>query len=105
MGVLPPGNEPKWPENRLNIVNTVRVNANAQANRRGARAPELAKGQIWQMKHACICIVELGNRLLHYKMLDFLGQKGVRTQISGIDVMWNYLRSRHARLVKSGAEA
>ena len=59
----------------------------------------LAKGQVWQMKHAYIHIVELGHRLLHYKMLDFLGQKGVRTQMSGKDVMWAYLRTRHARLV------
>jgi hypothetical protein len=62
-------------------------------------SPGLAKGQVWKLKHVYIQIVELGHRLLHYRMLDSLGQKGVRTQISGIDTMWGYLRSRHARLL------
>lgn len=61
----------------------------------------LAKGQLWKLKHAYIQIVDLGKRLLHYKMLTFPGQKGVRTQMSGVDVMWGYLRSRQARLVKA----
>ena len=68
-------------------------------------APGLAQGQIWRLNHAYIQIVELGQRLLHYRMLESLGQKGVRTQVSGIDVMWEYLRSRGARLVRGGAAA
>jgi hypothetical protein len=64
-------------------------------------APGLAKGQVWKLKHVYIQIVELGHRLLHYRMLDSLGQKGVRTQISGVDTMWGYLRTRHAQLLKA----
>ncbi|HWX22359.1 MAG TPA: hypothetical protein VN578_20860 [Candidatus Binatia bacterium] len=63
-------------------------------------SPGLAKGQVWKLKNAYIQIVELGHRLLHYRMMDSLRQRGVRTQISGIDVMWGYLRSRHAELVR-----
>ncbi|HVV72333.1 MAG TPA: hypothetical protein VHI52_12685, partial [Verrucomicrobiae bacterium] len=59
----------------------------------------LAKGQIWRLKHAYIHIVALGQRLLHYRMLESLEQEGVRTQTSGIDVMLKYLHSRGARLV------
>jgi hypothetical protein len=62
-------------------------------------APELAKGQVWKLKHVYIQIVELGHRLLHYRMLDSLNQKGVRVQISGIDTMWGYLRTRRAKLI------
>jgi hypothetical protein len=67
--------------------------------------PGLAQGQVWRLNHAYIQIVELGQRLLHYRMLEFLGQKGVRTQVSGIEVMWQYLKSRGARLVRGGAAA
>ncbi len=65
--------------------------------------PQLAKGQLWQLNHAYIQIVELGKRLLHYRMLSHPEETGVRTQMSGIDTMWGYLRTRHARLVKPGA--
>ncbi len=65
----------------------------------------MAKGQVWRLQHAYIQIVELGHRLLHYRMMEFPGQKGVRTQVSGIDVMCQYLSSRGARLVRGGAAA
>ncbi len=68
-------------------------------------ALELAKGQVWRLHHVYIKIVELGKRLLEYKMLDSLGQRGVRTQMSSVDVMQEYLRTRHAKLVESAAEA
>ena len=71
-------------------------------NRKGS-APVLAKGQLWKLNHAYIQIVELGKRLIHYKMLSHLREPGVRTQMSGIDTMWGYLKTRHARLVKAGA--
>jgi hypothetical protein len=69
---------------------------------RKAPAPGLAKGQLWQLNHAYIKIVELGKRLIHYQMMSDLRETGVRTQMSGIDTMWGYLKTRHARLVKAG---
>jgi hypothetical protein len=65
-------------------------------------SPGLAKGQVWKLKHAYIQIVELGHRLLHYRMMDSLRERGVRIQISGIDVMRGYLKSRHAELMRGG---
>lgn len=72
-----------------------------------SRAPalELAKGQIRRLHHLYIQIVELGKRLLEYRMLDSLSQRGVRTQMSSVDVMQEYLRTRHAKLVEGAAEA
>jgi len=81
------------------------INVITKLNHKQSSSPGLAKGQVWKLKHAYIHIVDLGHRLLHYRMLDTPGQRGVRTQMSGIDVMWAYLKSRHARLIKTGAGA
>jgi len=64
-------------------------------------APPLAKGQLWKLSHAYIQIVQLGKRLLEYRMLSQPNETGVRTQMSGVGTMWGYLKSRRARLVKS----
>ena len=62
--------------------------------------PALAKGQLWKLSHAYIEIVELGKRLLQYRMMTRPDERGVRTLMSGVDTMWGYLRSRHAKLVE-----
>ena len=54
------------------------------------------------MKNAYIQIVELGKRLIHYRMMKQLGQLRVRTQMSGIATMGDYLKTNHARLVTAG---
>lgn len=62
-------------------------------------AAGLAPGQLWKLNHVYIEIVELGKRLLHYKMLARPNEMGARTLLSGVDTMWGYLKSRHARLI------
>ncbi len=64
------------------------------------RTPPLAKGQLWKMKDAHIQIVELGKRLVHYRMLRQLGQMR-RTQMSDVDTMEAYLRHHRAELVNA----
>jgi len=66
-------------------------------------APGLAKGQLWKLNHAYIQIVELGKRLIHYRMVRHLGQMR-RTQTSGIDTMEDYLKTHEARLVKGASK-
>lgn len=66
-------------------------------------APGLAAGQLWQLNHVYIEIVELGKRLLHYKMLSRPHETGARILLSGADTMWGYLKSRHAQLVSESA--
>jgi hypothetical protein len=73
------------------------VNRRVHEKRSG---PGLARGQVWKLRHVYIQVVELGKRLLEYRMMDSLDEQGVRTQVSGIDVMWGYLTTRHARLIK-----
>lgn len=59
----------------------------------------LAEGQLWKLNHLYIQIVELGKRLIHYRMLSDLKERGARIKTSSVDVLWRYLQSRHARLV------
>lgn len=63
-------------------------------------APALTKGQIWKLKDAHIQIVELGRRLVHYKMLRDLGQVR-RTQMTSIETMEDYLKKNSARLTRN----
>jgi hypothetical protein len=62
----------------------------------------LAQGQRWKTKDAYIEIVELGKRLIHYRMVRQLGQMR-RTQTSAIDTMSAYLKSHQAQLVKGSS--
>jgi hypothetical protein len=62
--------------------------------------PALAKGQLWKLGDAYIEILEPGKRLIEYRMLKHLGQMGVRTRMTGIPTLENYLRTNEARLVK-----
>ena len=61
--------------------------------------PALANGQLWKTEDAYIQIVELGKRLIDYRMMRQLGQSR-RTQTSSIETMENYLKTNEARLVK-----
>lgn len=69
------------------------------------KGPEqgLAKGQLWKLNHAYIQVVELGKRLIHYKMMAQPGETWVKTQMSSIGTMWHYLKTRRAQLVKGGS--
>lgn len=74
--------------------------------RNGANTPgELAKGQLWKLSNFYIQIVELGKRLIHYRMLSDVKETGARIKTSSIEVMWGYLKSRRARLVHNGSSA
>jgi hypothetical protein len=61
----------------------------------------LAKGQLWKLNHVYIQIVELGKKLIHYRMLSDLKETGAKIKTSGVDVMWGYLKSRRAQLIES----
>ncbi len=57
------------------------------------------------MQHAYVQIVELGKRLVHYRMMRSLSETWVKTKISEVETMWGYLQSRHAELVQEGSAA
>jgi len=67
--------------------------------RKKAQPQPLAKGQVWKTENAYIQIVELGKRLIQYKMMKQQGQKAVKTQMAGIDSLESYLKTNAAKLV------
>ena len=67
--------------------------------KRKAVVQPLAKGQLWKTNGSYILIVELGKRLIQYKMLKQEGQRAVRTQMTGIDTLEAYLKDNSAQLV------
>jgi hypothetical protein len=73
-----------------------------KTNRKSA-APALAKGQLWQTDKTYVQIVEMGKRLIHYKMPRELGQRAVRTHTVGIETLVSYLKTHRARLVAAPA--
>ena len=64
--------------------------------------PALARGQLWKTENAYIQIVDLGKRLIDYRMMRQLGQSR-RTQTSTIEMMENYLKTNEARLMKGNS--
>lgn len=64
--------------------------------------PSLANGQLWKTGNAYIQIVELGKRLIDYRMMRELGQSR-RIQTSSIETMEKYLKANEARLVKGNS--
>ena len=64
--------------------------------------PALANGQLWKTENAYIQIVDLGKRLIDYRMMRQLGQSR-RTQTSTIETMEKYLKSNEARLMKGNS--
>jgi hypothetical protein len=72
-----------------------------KANRKKA-LPALASGQLWKTENAYIQIVDLGKRLIDYRMMRELGQAR-RTQTSSIETMEKYLKTNEGRLVKGNS--
>ena len=77
------------------------INVKIKTNRKKA-LPALANGQLWKTENAYIQIVELGKRLIDYRMMRQLGQAR-RTQTSSIETMEKYLKANEARLVKGNS--
>ena len=71
----------------------------SSTRRQGKSDTRLAKGQLWKLNHLYIQIVQLGKKVIEYRMLSDLKETGARTKTSGPDVLCGYLRSRRARLV------
>jgi hypothetical protein len=60
---------------------------------------QLREGQLWKVEHGFIFIVELGRRLVHYKMLRRPGVRTAVTQMIRIEALLNYLCQSEAQLV------
>jgi hypothetical protein len=63
------------------------------------RLHRLEAGQLWKLEHGYLYIVELGKRLIHYRMLQHPEQRAALTRIIGIEALLNYLSQSEAELV------
>ena len=63
------------------------------------RLHRLEAGQLWKLDHGYVYIVELGKRLIHYRMLRQPDQRAAVTRMIGIESLLNYLRQSEAELV------
>ena len=59
----------------------------------------LKAGQFWKMEHGYLHIVELGKRLIQYKMLRQPDQRAAVTRMIGIEALLNYLSQSEAQLM------
>ena len=60
----------------------------------------LEKGQLWQIEHGYLYIVERGERLVQYKMLNQPEQQAAALRVISIDALAIYLRHNEAQLVR-----
>jgi hypothetical protein len=63
-------------------------------------ARTLEKGQLWKIEHGYVYIVDLGKRLIHYKLMRQPNQKAVLTRLIGIEALATFLRHSDAELVQ-----
>jgi hypothetical protein len=63
----------------------------------------LAKGQVWRTRESYIRVVDLGKRLVSYKVLNEMKQRAVKTHMVGKDVLETYLQTNEAKLVENGS--
>lgn len=69
------------------------------------RLHRLEAGQLWKIEHGYVYIVELGKRLIQYKMLRQPNQRAVMTRMIGVEALLNYLRQSEAVLVSLPEQA
>ena len=60
----------------------------------------LEKGQLWKLEDGYLYIVELGKRLVHYKLLRQPSQRAVVTRLIGMGELLTYLKHNEAHLVE-----
>jgi len=60
----------------------------------------LRNGQMWKLEQGYLYIVELGSRLIHYKILRQPDPRTAVTRLIGLEALVNYLRHSEAQLIR-----
>jgi hypothetical protein len=63
------------------------------------RTNALAPGQLWKLEHGYLHIVDLGKRLIYYRMLRTPSQRAAITQMIAVEALLRFLRQNEAELV------
>jgi len=64
-----------------------------------SRTQKLEPGQVWRVEQGYLYIVELGERLIRYKMLRHPNCRAAITQIIRWEPMLNFLKHTQAELI------
>ncbi len=67
-------------------------------------APTFAKGQLWRVDNGYVEIVDLGMRLIHYRLLRHPAQRAAITRLLAKDDLARYLNLARAELVEGQRE-
>jgi hypothetical protein len=59
----------------------------------------LQQGQMWKLEHGYVYIVELGDRLIHYRMLRNPDQRAALTRLIAIEALATFLWKSEAELM------
>lgn len=57
-------------------------------------------GQLWKVEHGYVQVVEMGKRLIHYKMLRHPKQRAAVTRMISLEALLKYLQETEAQLVR-----
>ena len=63
------------------------------------RGHTLESGQLWKLEHGYLYIVEVGKRLVHYRVLRAPTQLAAVTRLIGIGALLRYLTQTEGELV------
>ena len=64
----------------------------------------LEPGQLWRLEHGYLYIVELGKRLIYYRMLRQPDQRAAVTRMIALESLLNYLSQSEAELLPNPAQ-
>ena len=64
----------------------------------------LETGQLWKLDEGYVCIMQLSQRTVLYKILKVPDQKSALTRLMSIDALLKRLRENHASLITSPPE-
>ena len=63
------------------------------------QSPTLEKGQVWKLGETFVQITDAGKRLIHYRIVKTLQQRGVRSHLASIETVQSFLKSNRAELL------
>jgi hypothetical protein len=75
----------------------MKLNKTIKSVKTAVKVPELAKGQLWKTVTGHVEIMEVGKTLTHYRL--FQNQKRVPTSLGRIQMVQDYLKKNHGKLV------
>ena len=63
------------------------------------RLKKLEAGQLWQIEHGYLYVVERGEQLIHFKMLRHPNQRAGETRMIGVEALLHYLQRSEGQLI------